>query len=151
MASMAQLWEIMLPKLSQGGSVQLTVSGCSMYPMLRDRKDAVVLREDPDLRRGDVILFRREDGSFVLHRIVRVKDKDTWTVCGDNQYIPETVTRQQVVAKMTEFVRAGRSCSASHAGYKAYAAVWGWLFPVRRPLLAARRSLGKLRRKMKKA
>ena len=150
MATMEELWAVMLPQLTQGGSVQLTVSGCSMYPMLRDRMDTVVLREDPDLRRGDLILFRRENGSFVLHRIVRVQNADCWIVCGDNQHEPEVVTRTQVLAKMTEFVRKGKTYRTSHPGYKAYVAVWIWLFPIRRQLLALRRFLGRLRRKMRK-
>ena len=146
-ASMEQLWEIMGPQLAQGGSVQLTVSGCSMYPMLRHREDTVNLRETTDLKQGDLILFRREDGSFVLHRIIRAEE-DGWICCGDNQHVPEPVGRQQVLAKMTEFIRKGKAYSASHPGYKVYVAVWVWLFPVRRPLLAVRRFLGGLRRKL---
>ena len=71
-AGMEALWALMLPQLSRGGTVQLTVSGNSMYPMLRSRQDTVVLRKDEHLRRGDLIFFRREDGSFVLPRIIRV-------------------------------------------------------------------------------
>ena len=149
-ATMEELWALMLPQLSQGGTVRLTVSGCSMHPMLRSRRDTVVLREDADLRKGDLILFRREDGSFVLHRIVRVKNADQWIVCGDNQYEPEIVERDQVLAKMTEFIRGGKTFRAEHPGYKAYVAIWVWLFPVRRPLLAMRRFCGRIVRKMKR-
>ena len=149
-AGMEALWALMLPQLSRGGTVQLTVSGNSMYPMLRSRQDTVVLRKDENLRRGDLIFFRREDGSFVLHRIIRVKDADHFLVCGDNQNEPETVARGQVHAKMTAYIRGGKTRGAENAGYKAYVAIWVWLFPMRRPLLAIRRFFGRVRSKLKR-
>ncbi len=148
LAPMEQLYELMLPQLEGGGSVRLTVSGSSMHPMLRHRLDTVVLKACDAVARGDLIFYRREDGRFVLHRIVRVKMAEEFVCSGDNQYEPERVMRQQVIAKMTEFTRAGKVYRADHAGYRLYVAIWVWMFPVRRPFLAVRRMLGKLRRKL---
>lgn len=148
---MEQLYELMLPQLEGGGSVRLTVSGNSMHPMLRHRLDTVVLQACEELKWGDLIFYRRENGHFVLHRIVRVKTAEEFVCCGDNQFEPEPVMRQQTIAKMTEFTRAGKTYRADHAGYKLYVWLWVWLFPVRRPLFAVRRCLGKLRMKLAKA
>lgn len=149
-ASMEQLYALMAPKLAQGGSVSVTVSGYSMHPMLRHRQDTVQLQAAEHYGKGDLIFYRREDGHFVLHRIVRVVDPGEYVCCGDNQYEPEAVKAEQVIAKMTCFTRAGKVYPAEHKGYRAYVAAWVWLFPVRRPILALRRALGNLRGKTEK-
>lgn len=140
----------MLPKLADGGSVTLTVSGCSMHPMLRHRQDSVQLRSAEHFRKGDLIFYRREDGSFVLHRIVRVVAPGEFICCGDNQYEPESVAQNQVFAKMTAFTRKGKAYSEDSPGYRIYVAAWVAAFPVRRPILALRRRVGNLRRKLSK-
>ncbi|PLS31400.1 peptidase S24-like protein [Bifidobacterium margollesii] len=56
-----------------------TTAGVSMKPMLRNRRDTIVVRPAssvrPDgLRRYDVPLYRRaSDGAYVLHRVVGIR------------------------------------------------------------------------------
>ena len=51
-------------------TVMLTVTGGSMLPLLAGGRDRVTLGPVPErLRRGEVLLYRRADGSYVLHRL----------------------------------------------------------------------------------
>ena len=121
-----------------------------MLPMLRPKRDAVELIE---LRtapgRGDIILYLRENGQYVLHRIIAVKE--TGYLCsGDNQHVREPVTRDQILAVVDGFIRKGKHRSIRDFGYRLYKTLWLWGFPLRGVYIALRRRLGKLRRKWKK-
>ena len=136
-AGMEALWALMLPQLSRGGTVQLTVSGNSMYPMLRSRQDTVVLRKDENLCKGDLIFFRREDGSFVLHRIYQIKKDGTYLILGDNQLLPEPVPAERIHAIVTSVRIKEKVITPKSLRWQCYAKLWS------RPV---RRIIGKLHR-----
>lgn len=92
------------------------------------------------------MLYRRGDGQYVLHRIIRMEDSETCLCCGDNQWEREFVPQARMIARVDRFCRAGRWYDVEDAGYQLYAKLWTGLFPVRRPILWARRVLGQLRR-----
>ncbi len=145
MQELATLLEV---QLANGGTAQLKVTGNSMWPMLTHRRDTVTLAPPPEAcKKGDLILYCRENGQYVLHRIVRVREKDQFICSGDNQWQPEPVNAAQVFAIVTNFVRAGKCYSVCDSRYQRYVAVWVALFPVRRPLLFAKNCLLRLRRK----
>lgn len=128
---MQELSPVICELLRAGGRVRLTVTGNSMYPMLRDRKDSVVLKSADEIRRWDVPLYRRDDGKFVLHRVVKVKN-GVYTMCGDNQTALEAgIRRDQILAVATEFSRDGKTISCQSRSYRLCAALWGFLRPLR--------------------
>lgn len=133
-----RLMEELLPV---GGSVEFTATGNSMRPMLFDKGSKVRLRAPNLLRRGDVILYRRENGEFVLHRIVKAGEE--LTVCGDAQWHPESgIRRGQVLAVMTDFTYHGRWVSCENGVYRLYRRVWLSLRPLRHLCMGA---LGRIR------
>ena len=68
-----ELMPLISERLSAGGSVRFSPHGTSMLPMLKDGRDQVVLSPLPDkLKKYDLPLYRRENGQYVLHRIVKV-------------------------------------------------------------------------------
>lgn len=147
---MESLAELLLLQMEKGGVARLVVTGNSMYPTLRHRKDAVYLRPVVgDLRRGDLILYRRHDGTFVLHRIVTRPRGNVFFCAGDNQWRKEQVEESQVLAVTDGIIRKGRIYKESNCGYRLWVAVWLFLLPLRRPILALRRFLGRIRRRIK--
>ncbi len=66
-----QLYEKLLPLLQNGNEVEIYPSGTSMFPLINPPNDSVVLRsiKDTRLKSGDIILYRRESGLLVLHRL----------------------------------------------------------------------------------
>lgn len=128
---MEQLLPFMEEQLAAGKSVRIAPRGTSMLPMLRQGRDSVVLSPVPErLKPYDLPLYRRENGQFVLHRVVRAGE--TYTCIGDHQYQLETgVRHDQMIAVVTAFVRDGREHSVEEAGYRAYCRLWHYSRPVR--------------------
>lgn len=115
---------LILERLASGDTVKFTTRGTSMRPMLDNGKDQVILSPLPDkLKKYDLPLYRRDNGQFVLHRIVEVGE--TYTCVGDNQFDLETGIRpDQLIAVATGFVRKGKSYSVTQLGYRIYCCLW---------------------------
>lgn len=146
---MEQLMELLRTQLADGGSARLPVTGFSMLPLLCPGRDQVVLAElDRRPRPGDMILYRRDSGRYVLHRVIRQMG-DGWLCCGDNQWRPEPVALRQMLAVVTGVVRRGRSRALEGPRYGLYVWLWVGLFPLRRGYIALRRALGWLKRRLR--
>ena len=123
---MADLVPIICEFLAEGKNVTITARGNSMRPTLADSRDRLTLSPcDPhDLCVGDVVLYRRDSGGYVVHRIVE-KEKDCFTMMGDCQANREkNIRTDQVLAKLTSFVRKGRAVSCADKGYLRFTRFW---------------------------
>ena len=123
--------------LEQGQSIQIQPQGYSMYPMFVPGRDAAVIEGvgGARLKRGDVVLYRREGGILVLHRIYRVR-KDGFYMVGDNQSEVEGPLREsQIKGILTGFVRKGKYRSVRNPVYRLASRLWLFLRPVR-PVLS---------------
>ena len=141
-----ELMPLMKECLSAGKSFRFSPRGVSMLPLLREGKDSVLLSPLPEkLRKYDVPLYRRDDGKYVLHRIVAAGE--TYTCIGDNQFVYEPGLRQdQMIAVMTGFYRGEKFHSVDEAGYKLYCRIWALSRGLRHFWL---RGIGFLRRRLK--
>ncbi len=131
--SLQELSPIMEECMADGSEVVLTVTGNSMRPLLRHRRDQVVLTkaDKARLQIGDVPLYRRANGQFVLHRIVGL-GASSYTLCGDGQWTKEYgVPVKSIVAVATGFYRRGKYISCNAFWYKVYVKVWMALLPLR--------------------
>ena len=131
---MEQLRPLLDEQLEYGEAL-LPVTGNSMWPMLSGGRDLVRLaRLERPVRPGDVALYRRSDGSYILHRVIRVKGG--CVCCGDNQWERETVSKERMLAYVTAFCRKGRWRETERSlAYRLYVRLWVGTFPLRRPLL----------------
>ncbi len=93
--------------LEAGGEISFVTAGYSMLPLLRNRTDKVYLKKtDKKPRKGDVIFYKRENGAYVLHRIIG-KNDDGYILRGDNQTdIEYRVNEGQILATLCKVVRA---------------------------------------------
>jgi len=150
---MKELVPVLLLQMEQGGTAALTVTGTSMLPMLRNRKDTVFLQLPPQgtLPKGTVALYQRASGIYVLHRLMKPLDGDRYLCCGDNQWSTEVIRGDQVIAVITAFERKGKRIEPDNRGYRAYVKVWSFLLPVRRPILLLCHLPGKIRRIFKRS
>ena len=145
---MESLAELIRLQLKERGRASLTVTGDSMYPMLINCRDQVeLIPVSYQQKEKDVILYRRDNGRYILHRIVALT-RDGYICCGDNQSEKEYVRHDQLLAVVDGFTRNGKCYTLRNPSYQLYAAVWVGLFPIRRYLLALRRCLGRLRRSL---
>lgn len=147
---LAQLLPLMQERLAAGESVQFTPQGTSMRPMLYGGRDQVVLSPLPEkLKKYDLPLYRRDDGQFVLHRIV--KAEKTYTCIGDNQFVLEPGVRQdQMLALATGFVRKDKFYSMDSLRYRAYCRFWHWTRPIRHFFLWCRNIFNAVVRRIKR-
>ena len=107
-----------------------TTAGWSMFPMLRDRRDSIVLYPaDRPIRRYDVVLYRSGD-SYILHRVLKIYP-DHFLIRGDNCFFMENVPRGQILAVLGEFYRGDKRIDMQGLPYKIYVRIWRWLYPVR--------------------
>lgn len=112
-----------------GGSVRLEVKGSSMMPLLRSEKDAVLLKKPDNIRRFDVVLFKKADGRIALHRIVKIGE--LLTIIGDNQYsFDRKIPKSDLIAKAAEFHRG--KVRIGERKIRAFGAFWFALYPLRR-------------------
>lgn len=121
--------------LAAGKTVEIMPQGNSMYPLLIPGRDRVVLapfiRQREKVRRGDVLLFRREQSILVLHRVCRV-GKDGVYFVGDNQREVEgPIAPHQIVGRAVGFVRNGRRLSIHHPLYVIATGLWLLFLPLR--------------------
>lgn len=118
--------------LLEGKSVQLQPQGYSMYPMFVPGRDwAVIEPVQKKLCRGDVVLYRREGGILVLHRIYKVKPEGVYLV-GDNQTeIEGPLEETWIRGMLTSFIRKGRPVSVKNPVYRLASTLWLLVRPFR--------------------
>lgn len=111
--------------VNSGGKFTLVINGKSMTPLIIENRDAAILCAADDIKRFDIILYRRSNGSYVLHRIVKIKN-DVLYLCGDNQTeIEYPIYKDQVIAKACGIIRNGEELDLSGFKYKLYVFFWG--------------------------
>ena len=129
-----QLMPLIRETLNAGKTVRFSPRGISMLPMLRQGIDSVVLSPLPEkLRKYDLPLYQRDDGHYVLHRIVQTGEN--YTCIGDNQF-----------ALVTAFTRGEREIPVTALAYRVYCRCWHYSRGLRH---LWRRGKGWLRRHLK--
>ncbi len=126
------LGSVIEERLNHNQHVRMTVVGNSMYPLFRSKLDSVVLEPVKNkIKKGDVVLYKRESGQYVLHRIVKRKG-DVFTANGDNQYWLETpLYAKQFLGKMIGFYRKNKYYEITTWWYRLYAVIWVLFRPLR--------------------
>lgn len=114
----------------------LKINGTSMKPFLCS-DDSVVLTKIDSLKKNDIILYQRNDSSYVLHRIYRVDD-NSYTLIGDHQTkLEKNVLAENVIAKATGYIKKGKRYELKGFKYKLYLLIYRPLW-LRRILLKVR-------------
>ena len=113
----------------------LTVTGGSMSPFLIHGRDTVYLsRLTRPARRGDVLLYRRDNGAYVLHRVYAVK-AEGYTMVGDAQTELEPGIRpDQIIAIVTRATRKGKDLRPGTFWWNFFESAWLRLLPLRKPI-----------------
>lgn len=139
---------IMKETLDNDGKVTFTPRGISMLPMLRSNMDTVTLEKPVfPLKKYDLPLYIRDNGNYVLHRVVKVK-KNGYVMRGDNQLINESgIKESQIIGIVTDFTRKGKQYSVNNLGYRIYCVLWTNVF-FKKSYLKVRRTLGKIKRRL---
>lgn len=139
-------------QLDLHGTLVYTNVGDSMLPLLRQRRDLLIIGKRPEGRckKYDVVLYKRPSGQYVLHRILKVR-KDDYVICGDNRRVREFgVPDEWIIGVLTGVVRDGKKLDLNSFKYRCYVHLWCDFFPIRAALIRLRNANGKRKHKNEK-
>ena len=125
--------------------VPLRISGGSMTPFLANGRDTVYLSKvRRPLQRGDMVLYCRDSGNYVLHRVYRVEG-DTCTMVGDAQTCLEQGIRpDQILAVVTAVRRKGKLQLKGSFWWEFFENVWIRMVPLRHAVMTGYALMKKL-------
>lgn len=132
------------------GRFMYRFKGTSMLPLLHENDDLVIIDKRPDgmLNKFDVVLYKREDGTYVLHRIMEVHE-NSYAITGDNQYIYEEVRDDQIIGVLSAYVHRNKTIPVTDPEYLKYVHDWCENFEMRKFILKARGKFDAIKRKLK--
>lgn len=139
--------EPLLALLEETSCVPLVISGGSMTPFLVHHRDTVYLSKvTGPVKRGDMVLYQRDNGSYVLHRVFRVEDKSSgYTMVGDAQTQLESGIRpDQLRAIVTSVRRKGKLLKKDSVCWFFFERVWIRMVPLRPALRRLYAAVSKL-------
>lgn len=124
--------------------VRFTVKGNSMYPLLRSDRDEVEVIKCNSIGKYDIVLYKRNNGDYILHRVLKEND-NALSIAGDfEQELESPVYKDQVIAKVVNIIRDGKKVISCNNGiYKTYCVLWAAVFKNRRRILKILKKLRK--------
>ena len=137
-------------ELERSGKILQTTIGNSMEPMLRNRQNIVVIEKaDGLLKKYDLPLYRRPNGKYVLHRILKVRKND-YIICGDNRIRRETVPHEWIIGVVSGYYKGKKFISVKDRKYLLYVHIWCDFYYVRAALLWLKSAPARIKRKLKR-
>lgn len=134
--------------LASGGEFNISPKGISMLPLIVENRDSVILKRDfvNIARKHDIAFYRRQNGQFVLHRVMKITKDNTYVMCGDNQNaLEENVPASCIIGVVSKIVRNGKSVDLDGIVYSTYVFLWTKMF-IRKPIKLFCRAAKKLGR-----
>lgn len=123
--------------LEKDGVMIYTNVGCSMMPLLRERKDIIEIRRKGNERckKYDVVLYKRGN-RYILHRILKVLPDGGYLIVGDHcTRIEDDIKDENILGIMTRVQRNGKDITPDNFWYKFYVHLWCDVYPVRMLIL----------------
>ncbi len=142
--SLDEMYPIICEQLESGGKVRFKPHGTSMLPTLRQGIDEVELTAVCEkLKKYDIAFYRRENGQFVLHRVVGKSRDGAYIMRGDHQFEYEYGIRDEnIIAVCSGIYRGGKYIGANSLPFY----LWAILGPLYFRTLFR---LNKLRKKLR--
>lgn len=107
--------------------VPVPIRGDSMRPFLRNADFAYLAALPEKVKKGDMILFRRANGQYVLHRVYKILPEGQYLMLGDSQMIPEPVSGQQFRALVVHVKAGAQLLTPKDFRWWFFAYPWRWL------------------------
>lgn len=123
--------------------VPVPVVGTSMTPFLYPGDTAYLSLPDGPLKKGDIVLYVRPSGRYILHRIVKVKKDGGFLMLGDSQTAKEQVAPEQIRAKAVRARRGERMIGPGDRDWELFAVGWVQLAPIRGHIFRMRQLMKK--------
>lgn len=142
-------FEQMLPLIEQqlqsGGEVRFKPNGTSMLPLVRQGIDEVVIEAyKGGLKKYDIPFYRRKNGMFVMHRLVKKTADGKYFMRGDHQdELEPGITDSDIIGIVKCVIRGGKPIYTGTLEFR----LWGMLGPV---YIRTKRRLYKIKGRLNK-
>lgn len=113
--------------LAGGGEFRIYPKGTSMLPLIVQGKDSVVLKRNFEkaAKKHDIAFYCRDDGHYVLHRVMKINKDGTYVMCGDNQTeLEQNVKKEQIIGYVSQIYKGEKKLSTNSFGYRVYVFIW---------------------------
>ena len=120
-----------------GQEVSIVIAGNSMSPFMVHERDKVCFKKpDRPLKKGDMVFYQRDNGQFIMHRILRVRD-GCYDIVGDAQIdIEKDIRDDQIFAIVTKVCRKGKWIGPGDLWWNFFEKIWINLVPYRKKIMA---------------
>lgn len=127
--------------------VAIPVTGGSMVPFLHSGDMAYLDLPDGPLKKGDIVLYTRENGRYILHRIKKIRKDGSFVMVGDAQQELEILPRRELIhARVTSARHCGKLIRPGQPRWWFYRNIWLNIVPLRHFLMVLS---GKFRKSQK--
>ena len=135
--------------LEKDGKLVYKNVGKSMLPLIRENRDIIIIeKKTRKPRKYDVALYKKEDGRYILHRIVKATSDGGYVIRGDNCYYTERdIKEDDIIGVLSGIVRNGKELSITDFSYRLYSFVWCNIYAFR---LALKIIIGLIKRLFRK-
>ncbi len=129
-------------ELKGGKTVTYFTVGCSMRPLLKERRTHVMIAPASNVKKRDIVLYVRKSGALILHRCMKIKG-EFYFMRGDNTYGLEPIKKEQAIGVVTDIYRNGKCFSVENNPlYEVYITIWNIIYPIRWLYKKTRETLG---------
>lgn len=128
--------KILNNKFNNDESVKLKITGNSMVPLFVHKRDTVILTPvTDDIKKGDIIFYRRKNGKCVLHRVKKVTTEGLYFVGDSQTRIEGPLDKSCILAKCNSAIRKGRLITEKNLIWHFFRIIWLNIIPVRLPII----------------
>lgn len=116
--------------------IAIPVAGNSMAPFLHNGDTAYMRLPDSPLKKGDIVLYTRTNGQYILHRIRKINKDGSFFMVGDAQLELEDIpSRKQIHARVCAALHHGKLMRPGNPRWWFYQHVWLWVVPWRHRIM----------------
>lgn len=113
-----QIHDLMIESFKENKTFSFPINGTSMQPLLH-KNDLVELTDKFEIKKNDILFYKRLDNTYVLHRVVKIKG-DVLYIVGDHQVKKEIVYENQLIAKAISYTKKNKKYFFKGIKYKIY-------------------------------
>ena len=115
--------------------ISVPVAGSSMSPFLHHGDTVYLNSVDTPPKKGDIVLYTRPGGQYILHRIVKVNPDGSYIMLGDAQTQRERIESSEAIHGIVVSARhLGRQLTPASFRWRFFEKIWLHVVPLR-PLI----------------
>jgi len=138
--------------IAEGINVCFTVTGNSMWPLIRHKTDSVLLSPlDRPIRLGDIVLakYSGAPAGYILHRVTSLLN-DACVTAGDNCIaMDRAIPMNNIIGYVSKVFRGPRIVDCKVFYWRLLFYIWRVLFPFRKTMLNSLCFIGKIKMKLR--